>query len=75
MAQNTLKTEANSIREIKSALNCPDLNINIEYDQTLAPKEAPKQLVFGPKEQYQLLIDANPAVDILRQRFGLELEE
>ena len=75
LAQNTLRTEATSIRDIKEQLNCPGLSITIVFDESLAPKEAPKPKVFGPKEQYQALLDANPEVDELRKRFGLKLEE
>jgi len=75
MAQNTLRTEAMGIRDIKDALNCPGLNIIVEHDAGLAPKEAKKPKAFGPKEQYQALLNINPEVDTLRKRFGLELEE
>jgi len=75
LAQNTLRTEVTSIRDIKQQLNCPELNITVEYDDRLAPKEAPKPKLLGPKEQYQTLLDINPAVDELRKRFALKLDE
>ena len=74
-ALNALRNDATDIRDIKSELNCPDLNIVIEFDPEMAPKEAPKKEIVGPAEQYQTLIDLNPAVDILRRRLNLELDE
>ncbi len=75
LAQNTLRTEATNIREIKDQLNCPDLNILIEFDESLAPKVAPPRKVLGASEKYQILIDTNPQVADLTQRFGLKLDE
>ena len=75
LAQNTLRTEAVNIREIKQTLHCPSLIISVDFDESLAPKEAPKKKVFGPAEQYQQLLNVNPAVDLLRKRFELDLDE
>ena len=75
LALNTLRNEATGVREIKTALRCPDLNIVYVLDEALAPKQAPKVKKVGPKEQYQALLDVNPEVDELRKRFGLELDE
>jgi len=74
-ALNALRNDASDIRNIKSELNCPDLNIVIEFDPELAPKEAPKKALVGPAEQYQMLININPAIDDLRKRMNLELDE
>jgi len=74
-ALNALRNDATDIRDIKSELNCPDLNIVIEFDPEMAPKEAPKKVVIGPAEQYQTLINLNPAIDDLRKRMNLELDE
>jgi DNA polymerase-3 subunit gamma/tau len=74
-ALNALRNDATDIRDIKSELNCPDLNIVIEFDPEMAPKEAPKKEIIGPAEQYQTLIDLNPAIDVLRRRMNLELDE
>ena len=75
LAQNTLRTEAVSIRDIKAELNCPALVITVELDAALAPKEPEKKKALGPREKYQALLDVNPEVDNLRRRFGLELDE
>jgi len=74
-ALNALRNDATDIRDIKSELNCPDLNIVIEFDPEMAPKEAPKKEVIGPAEQYQTLINLNPSIDVLRRRMNLELDE
>lgn len=74
-ALNALRNDATDIRDIKSELNCPDLNIVIEFDPEMAPKEEVKKIVIGPAEQYQTLIDLNPAIDLLRRKMDLELDE
>ncbi len=75
LAQNMLRTEAESIRGIKADLRCPDLRINVEYDASLAPPEKPKEKAMGPKEQWQTMMAVNPEIDNLRLRLGLEYDE
>ncbi len=74
LALNILKTEAQNIRDIKTAVNCDELDIVYEFDESLAPKEEVKVKPAGPKEQYQVLMDVNPEVDSLRKRLGLKYE-
>ena len=74
-AENLLRNEGNeNIREIKTRLHCDDLEIQFVLDEALAPKKAAKKQVFGPKEQYQMLVDANPGVDELRRKLKLKYE-
>ena len=72
LALNILRTEANSIRDIKTTLCCDDLDIVYVFDESLAPKEEPKAKPNGPREQYQILMQANPEVDSLRKRLDLD---
>ena len=75
LALNTLRNEATGIREIKSDLRCPELEIAYELDEALAPQEAPKAKVFTAREKWEGLMEVNPAVDVLRKRMGLKYEE
>ena len=74
-AENLLRNEGNqNIREIKTRLHCGDLEINFVFDEALAPKKEVKAKPVGPKEQYQILLDANPGVDELRRKLKLKYE-
>lgn len=75
LALNTLRNEATGIRDIKSDLRCPELEIAYGLDEALAPKEAPKAKVFTAREKWEGLMEVNPAVDVLRKRMGLKYEE
>ncbi len=72
LALNILRTEAANIRDIKTKLNCDELDIVYEFDESLAPPEEVKVRPVGPAEQYQILLDANPEVDNLRKRLELD---
>ena len=73
LALNTLRNEAQGIRDIKSDLRCPELEITFELDEELAPPEAPKKVVQSPKEQYQAMLEVNPAIEVLAQANGVEV--
>ena len=75
LALNTLRNEATGIRDIKSDLRCPELEIAYALDEALAPEEAPKPKVFTAREKWEGLMEVNPAVDVLRKRLGLKYEE
>ncbi len=73
MPNATMKTEIEreqyEIMEfLKGKLNNYDIKLAISVDETAAKKYA-----FTPEEKYQKLREKNPAIDLLRKEFDLDI--
>ncbi|MGB5667472.1 MAG: DNA polymerase III subunit gamma/tau, partial [Maribacter sp.] len=56
------------IEFLKSKLNNHFINLKITVNEEIA-----KNFAFTPEEKYQKLREKNPAIDILRKEFDLDL--
>ena len=73
MPNSTMKTEIEReqyelIEYLKQKLNNHDIRLQIKVNETAAKKYA-----FTPEEKYEKLREKNPAIDLLRKEFDLDL--
>lgn len=68
MKEDLEKEQGSILEHLKRELNNYEINISIAVD-----KSVQKKYVFTEKEKYEKLVEKNPAVDLLRRSFDLEL--
>lgn len=68
MKEDLEKEQGSLLEHLKRELNNYDINLSIAVD-----KSVQKKYVFTEKEKYEKLVEKNPAVDLLRRSFDLEL--
>ncbi len=74
LAINSIKQEADLLEFLKTTLNSPALTIHFELDKELAPDKPPPKKMLSDMEKYQQLLEANPALKELRDRFDLRFD-
>lgn len=76
LAKEIILQEKDIIQHIRNYFNKLDLMIEIEIDTSLAPELKPiKAKPLSAKEKYDKLVSVNPAMDELRKRLHLRLDE
>ena len=76
LAKEIILQEKEIIQHIRNYFKKLDLMIEIEIDTSLAPELKPaKAKPLSAKEKYDKLVSENPAMDELRKRLHLRLDE
>lgn len=69
--ENLLKTDCKTLKSLKEDLQCRELVIQINFDESLAPKEAKTQTILSDKDKYQLMLDSNEHLSDFQKRMDL----
>lgn len=74
LAVDTIKQEIELLEFLKTSLNCPGIDIRVILDKELAVERPKPKTMLTDKDKYRELLESNPDLKLLRDRFDLRFD-